>query len=183
MVDLRTDRVVVVSHLVGPSLQVLCLSRDEATDPSIMFGELVKLITELDGLLPLLNFDFSRERLEFVDVFGAQILFNSEELHIEVLLVGLFEEGHQELRGLQYVGLKADAQEPLIVDLSLHDLSAGEPLLLFSGQRRDDNLRVRSEQILSQDVEVGIESFDAPFHREGVDRHDKALFTDILTNA
>jgi hypothetical protein len=84
-------------------------------DALVGLGKRPKCIAELDRLLPLVNFDFTCEGLEFVDVFGAVLLFNRQQSQVECLLVLLLEESHEELAGLEYGRLHDQVQEALVV--------------------------------------------------------------------
>ena len=90
-------------------------------------------------------------------------------------MVRLLEEGDQELACFEYLGAQHSVQEALVVLLSLGKLTRRLPLILHGGKGRYDHLWVGAQQEIAQDLEIGVEAFDAPLHREGVNRDHHGL--------
>ena len=118
MRDLRTDRKVVISQLMGSGLQVLAPASNVLCNLVILFCEVSHLITELSRIAPALNFDLTSDRAELINVARAHLLFNREKLQIELLLVCLRKEGDEELARLEHLRAKHSVQEALVVLLS-----------------------------------------------------------------
>ena len=61
--------------------------------------------------------------------------------------------------------------------LTLNKLARCLPLGLGCGQGRNDNLGVGSQEEVAKDLEVSVQTLDAPLHREGVngDHHGLVL--------
>ncbi len=66
-------------------------------------------------------------------------------------------------------------QEALVVALSFDQLPGCLSFSLNCRQGWNDNLRVGSQKEVSQDIEVGVEAFDAPLHGEAIDGDHHAL--------
>ena len=87
-----------------------------------VFGNLVVLLRERAHLVAKLScfssafdFDFASNCAELVDVARSNFLFDREQLQIELLLVGLLEERHEELASLEHLRAQHRVKEALIV--------------------------------------------------------------------
>ena len=103
MVDLRTDRKVVIGKLMRSGLQLLASTTDELGDLEVLLREGTHLITELSRLASLLNFDLTCDRSEFVDVTRADFFLDSQKPQVELLLIGFLEEGDEEFARLEHL--------------------------------------------------------------------------------
>lgn len=128
MVHFGTHCVVVVCELMCPGLQIFAPPGDEAGNPIVLARESTHLVAELASCAPSLNFNFASERLELVDVAGADLVFNREQLKVELLLVCLLEEGDEELACLEHLRSQDCIQEALVIRLSLDELTCGQLL-------------------------------------------------------
>ena len=122
VVYLCADGKVVVCELMRPSLSILAASGYVATDLVVLLLEGGHLVAELGGFPSTLDLDLSCDRLELVDVARTNLVFDAEQLEIELLLIVLLQEGHKELAGLEDLRAQNCIQEPLIVLLSLNEL-------------------------------------------------------------
>ena len=89
-----------------PRLQVLAATTDVASNLIVLPCKCCQLVSEFARSAPPLDFDLSSERLEFVDVPGTRLVFDGKQAQIELLLVRLREELHQELACLEDLGAK-----------------------------------------------------------------------------
>ena len=175
VIDLGTDCEVVVSELVSTRLQLLGARSDVLGDLEVLLGEVAHLVAELGSFAPSFDFDLTCESLELVDVPRTNFILNREQLQVELLLIVLLEESNQEFAGLEYLGAQHSVQEALVVLLTLDKLARCLPLGLHGGKWWDHHLRVGSQKEIAQDLEVGVQAFDAPLHRERVDRDHHRL--------
>lgn len=70
------DRVVIVSKLMWPDLQLFGLLGNKCIDPLVLLWKVIKLATEVIRPLTLFNFDLTSDRLKIVNIFGAFFVFN-----------------------------------------------------------------------------------------------------------
>ena len=191
VVDFGTYGEVVVSELVSTCLQLFGARGDVLGNLVVLLGEASHLVAELGSLAPSFHLDLTCQSLELVDVSRTNFVLNREQLKVKLLLVRLLEEGDQELACFEYLGAQHSVQEALVVLLSLGKLTRRLPLILHGGKGRNDHLWVGAQQEIAQDLEIGVEAFDAPLHREGVNRdHHGLVFGeaaklrgDVLVNA
>lgn len=137
-----------------PGLHILAASSYVATDLVVLLLEGAHLIAELGRFPSALDLDLSSDCLELVNVARANLIFDAKQLEIKLLLICLLKEGHKELACLKDLRAQDCIQEPLIVLLSLYELSRRLTLHLDAGQGRDHNLGVGSQKEVSKDLEI-----------------------------
>ena len=154
MIDFSTDSEIIISQLVCPSLQVLAPAPDVLGNLVVLLRERGHLIAEFGGLSPAFDLDLTSDRAELIDVARSDLFLDRQQLEVELLLVGLLEERDEELACLEHLRSKHRVKEALIVLLALNELAR---VLLFGlgrGEGRDNDLRVRAKQEVSQNLEV-----------------------------
>ena len=175
VIDLGTDREVVIGELVGTRLQLFAPLCDVLSNLRILSLKLREVLAEFGSVASSLNLDLARDRLEFVDIARPNLVLNRQQLQVELVLVRLLQERHKEVAGFEDLGAKDGVEEPLIVVLTLDQLTACQLLLAFlRRERRNDNLRIHLEKVVSQDQKVAVEALNAPFHRECIHRDHHA---------
>jgi len=122
-------------------LQILAPLPNEFVDLLVLTGEVSELVTELGCLASPLNLNFTCESLE-LDVSWSHLLLNGEKLQVELLLIGLLQEGNEELGSLEDLRAKDTVKEPLVVRLTLDELSWSESLHLLGRKWWNHSLRV-----------------------------------------
>ena len=147
----------------------------------VLFCKRAKSTTKVLCLSSTFNFNLPRECSELVYVSWSTFFLNREQFQIELLLVGLFEERHEETRSFEYLRSEDRIEESLVIWLSFDQLARSESVCFWSGQWWNDNLRVRAQKIVSQDGEISVQSFDAPLHRESVNGDHLALLPHVAS--
>ena len=137
-----------------PSLQVLAPAPNVFGNLMVLLSERGHLIAKFGGLSPALDLDFASDRAELVNVARSDLLLDREQLKVELLLVGLLEERDEELACLEHLRSKHRVKEALIVLLALDELARVCLFGLGCGQGRNNDLRVRAKQEISQNLEV-----------------------------
>ena len=175
VIDLGPNSEVIISQLMRSRLQVFAPRANVFGNLVVLLRERAHLVAKLSCLSSAFDFDFTSNRAELINVARSNLLLNREQLQIELLLVGLLQESHEELAGLEHLRAQHRIKEALIVRLALGKLAWVLFLELCGGQGRDDYLRVRAQQEITQYLEVRIESFNAPLHGECVNGDHHAL--------
>ena len=89
----------------------------------VLLRERAHLVAKLSCLSSAFNFDFACDCAELVNVARSNFFLNREQLQIELLLVGLLQEGHEELAGLKHLRAQHRIEEALIVLLPFDKLT------------------------------------------------------------
>ena len=108
VVNLCSDSEVVIGELMSPGLEALAAVGDVSGDLAVLALERRKRLTEFGGLASALHLDLACQRLELVDVARADLLLNRQQLQIELILIRLREERHQE--GARFQDLRPEAR-------------------------------------------------------------------------
>lgn len=155
--NLRCHSVVVVRNLMGFDLNLFALLGYLLVYLGEVFAEEVESVAELACSGSGLDFNVACERLDVVDVLGAMVHFDRQQLLIEEVLVGFLQEVDQELAASQDHRLHHLIKKSSVIDLFFHDLLVGKSLVLVHiGKWRDDGLREGSNEVVSQGNEVNI---------------------------
>lgn len=160
---------------MGSCLEILASCANILTNLKVLLRIRAHLVTELRRFAPSLDLNLTRDCSELVDIPRPNLLLNRQQLQVELLLVGLLEEGDEELAGLEDLRAEHGVQEALVVLLALGELPWVLFLGLDGGQGRNNHLRVGAQEEIAKDLEVGIQTFDAPLHGERVNRDHHAL--------
>ncbi len=75
-------------------LQVLAPSRNVFGNLEILLRKGLHVVTKLGGFTTALDLDFTSQCLELINVSRPDLIFNGKQLKIELLLIGLLQEGH-----------------------------------------------------------------------------------------
>ena len=106
MAKLGSNRKVVISQLVSPSLQLFASASNELRDLVILLRESAHVVAELGGLASLLDLNLTCKCSELIDISRSNFFFNSEKLKVELILVLFAQESDKELAGLKYLRAK-----------------------------------------------------------------------------
>ena len=175
MIDLCSNGEIIVGESVSSSLQVFAPLSNVFSYLEILLGEIWHIVAEFGSFAATFDLDFSCECFELINVSWSNFFFNSEQLKVELLLIGLLEEGHQKLACLEHLWSENGIQEALVVALSFDQLSGCLSFSFNRRQRWNDNLGVGPQEEVAQDIEVGVEAFDAPLHGEAINGDHHAL--------
>lgn len=128
-------------------LKVSCFKHKEnlqIVDSLVLLTECAKLVAELGCPFTLVNFNFASQSLELVDILWTAFFLNSEELHVECLLVSLLKESYQELACSEYLRLENAVEKALIVGHPLSSLVWSQLFLCSGWKGRNNCLRILS---------------------------------------
>ena len=103
MLHFSTHREIVVSKLVRPRLQLLAARGDILGNLEVLLREVAHLVAEFCGFTAFFNFNLACQRAELVDIPGPDLILNGQQLQVELLLIGLLQECHQEFARLQHL--------------------------------------------------------------------------------
>jgi len=159
MIDLSTYRKVIICQLVGSKLQFFtgfCNAKRIRTktnlqriDSFIRFAKRPELITKLRSSYSLLDFDFTSQSFEIVNILRTFIFLDSQKLHIEYFLVCLLQECNQKFTSSQYLWFQYGVKESLVSNWTFSSLIIRQFLLCRFWKWWNDCLGVRSEQVVS----------------------------------
>ncbi len=88
---------------MSSSLQVFAPLSNVFSYLEILLGEVCHIVAEFGSFAATFDLNFSSKSLELVDISRPDLFFNSEQLEVELLLVGLLEERHQKLACLEHL--------------------------------------------------------------------------------
>lgn len=64
----------------------------QTVDTLVLLAESTQLVTKLCSSFSLVDFDFSCQSFEFIDIFRTALFFNSKQFHIEGFLVSFLQK-------------------------------------------------------------------------------------------
>lgn len=156
MFDFSPNRKVVIRNSMRFPLQILSFHSNKGVDSFVVFGEGTKVIAELGGSFPLVDFDLTSQSLEFINIFGTRLFLNNHQSQVELLLVTFLQKGNQKLASFEDIRFHHTVQESLVVDHPLTRLHLSQFLLCQGRQWWNNSLRELSQQVVSQSFKVGI---------------------------
>ena len=103
MLHFSTHREIVVSEFVRPRLQLFAARGDVLGNLEVLLREVAHLVAEFCGFTAFFNFNLTCQRAELVDISGSDLILNGQQLQVELLLISLLQECHQEFARLQHL--------------------------------------------------------------------------------
>ena len=171
------------SHFLRCCFNVLAFLWDLIINSLVLLIESPKSIAELFCHIRGFAKNLTSKCLDLLNLSWPKTVFLDWQIIAKFILILFFKEVNQELTSSEDLWLHYTLQELLIINSLFDELLLGQLLLLVDyWKRRDDNLRILFDKVVSQSDKVNIKSLYFPTHRVRMDDHHQRLSAHNIAN-